>query len=245
MSIAAAFVISACDSHMDPAPLKISVCHLSGAVGTLTDVPLTELASHLAHGDYVARLSVGKSQVASMDSVHFRRIGDALAVVRAGRLARGETQTAACPITIAVDTGVFLGSLDQQRAGDVDQWPLVIDVPSVSVRGSFTMQVDAEGRATGAGKGSTATILAPVTPLGDESTMIIVNAHPQGSSGHGATIEGFVFLCGDADPDVSGAGLTVFSMRVRDLVIRGNRLGPGCLQGMDLRATSATIDGVV
>ena len=155
--VAAVLAITACDPSTGLTGDTISVCHV--AAGTISHIHTAQLAGYKRQGDYVATLVVSQGGAAINDSIHFTRIGDALAVARAGRLARGEVQTAACPITIAVDTGVFQGATDGSDGGRVDKWPLVIDVPRISLIGSFQMQVDAQGRAAGTGEGGRSTTL--------------------------------------------------------------------------------------
>jgi len=208
-ALVAALAITACESSTGPTGDTISVCHVTGSAGTIISIHTSLLAGYKRQGDYVANLVVSKKSVASNDSIHFARISDALTVARAGRLARGETQTAACRITIAVDTGVFQGTTDGTDGGSVDKWPLVIDVPQISLVGSFKMQVDAQGRAVGTGEAGRSTILSPAIPLPfDEFSqpLIIVNGHPNGSAGHGATIEGFVLQSGHAGVDDEPSG---------------------------------------
>jgi len=238
--------LSACDSPHEPLPPQVSICHVAGSTGTIMNIPSSELAAHLHSGDYVAAFHVSKQRRAA-DGVHYTRIGAALAAARTARLSLGETQTAACRITIAVDAGVFEGSVDPSADTSMDRWPLVIDVPDVSLVGSFAMQVDADDRATGTGVGGVATTLSPNPPLSFEETgpsqpLVIVNGHPNGSAGHGALIQGFVFESGHADTEDELGGQAVFSLRVHDLVIRGNRFEAGYSETIDLRATSAIVD---
>ncbi|MEP7067241.1 MAG: hypothetical protein ABI889_14500 [Gemmatimonadota bacterium] len=241
----AAFAITACESATGPEADTISVCLPNGSAGTLSRIRTSQLADYKRHGAYVANLVVSKKPVANDDSIHFTRIGDALAVARAGRLARAEMQTAACRITIAVDTGVFQGTTDGTAGGNVDKWPLVIDVPDISLIGSFKMQVDARGRATGAGEGGRSTVLSPAVPLPFDDfsqPLIIVNGHPNGSAGHGATIEGFVLQSGHAGGDDEPSGQGVFTLRVHALTIAGNRIEGPFSESLDLRASSGLVD---
>ena len=68
---------------------RISVCHRSGATGTIVDVSLADLAQRLSQGDYLTNLVVSHASDLPSDGAYFRHIGDAIAAARAGRLARG------------------------------------------------------------------------------------------------------------------------------------------------------------
>ena len=76
---------------------RISVCHRSRSTGVITDISQSALTSHLRHGDYVTNLVVSHESDQPDDGAHFRRIGDALAAARAGRLARGELRAGRVP----------------------------------------------------------------------------------------------------------------------------------------------------
>jgi hypothetical protein len=71
--------------------------------------------------------------------------------------------------------------------------------------------------------------------------MIIANAHPGGSAGNGLTVSGMVFQSGHVGVDTLAGGQGVSSMRVRDLVISGNRFEGGFTESIDLRASSARV----
>lgn len=223
----------------------ISVCHGSGSAGAVIDIPASQLAIHLSHGDYIAHLVVSHNASQLEDGVHFQRIGSAIDAARAARLERGELQTAACRILITVADGMFRGSAFRAAAHDLDHFPLVVDVPKITLRGALVMQLDAEGRATGNGVGPDETTLSPIEPMpffDDVSTpLIIANGHPNGSAGNGLTVEGFVFKSGhNVAKDFGGQG--VLGMRVRGLTIRGNRFEEGFSETIDLRATSAVVE---
>ncbi len=221
----------------------ISVCHGSGSAGAVIDVSSSQLASHLSHGDYIAHLVVNHNAGQTEDGVHFHRIGDAIGAARAGRLARGERRSAACRILITVADGVFRGSALRPAGHNLDHFPLVIDVPDITLRGALVMRLDARGRATGNGVDHRRTTLSPVEPLPVEdfsTPLIIANGHPGGSAGNGLTVEGFVLQSGQDAAGVGGQG--VFGIRVRGLRIRGNRFEAGFSESIDLRATSAVIE---
>jgi hypothetical protein len=62
-----------------------SICHDPAGSAQVISVPVSELPSYLAQGDYVAGLEVDHATTSSGDGIHFKRITDALAAVRAGR----------------------------------------------------------------------------------------------------------------------------------------------------------------
>jgi hypothetical protein len=223
----------------------VSVCDRSRSAGVIVDVARSDLAAHQSHGDYVTSLVVAQNADQPDDGVHFRRIGDALAVARAGRLARGELQSAACRITITIGPGVIPGTTTDRTDRGLEHFPIVVDVPDITLRGALVMQLDAGGRATGARVGPFATTLSPVEPLpivdGSSTPLIIANGHPGGSAGNGLDVEGFVLQSGQRlGTGVGGQG--VFGMRVAGLNIRGNKFEAGFTEVLDLRATSAVVE---
>ena len=226
---------------------KVAICHRpAGSGGAILEVGAPALAGHQRHGDYLTTLIVSHAAGGqSDDGVHFTRIGDALSAARAGRLARGELVSAACRITIVVSADVYRGSVAGTAVGDVEHFPLMVDVPDITLRGALVMGLDGDGRATGAGTGGGESVLTPVEPLpfviGGLSTPIIVaNAHPGGSAGNGLTVEGFVFQSGH-DPAADAGGQAVLSVRVTGLTIRGNRIEGGFTESLDLRAGGADV----
>ncbi len=223
---------------------RLSVCHRSGATGTIVEIPPADLAERLRQGDYLTSLVVSLESGQPSDGAHFRHIGDALAAAREGRLARGETRTAACRITITIAAGNFRGTSGDVRGRDLEHFPLVVDVPDLTLRGAMRMRLDAKGRATGAAVDQVVTALTPIEPLGlpvgADTPLILATGDPGVSSGHGLTVEGFVMRSGWAG---LGAGsFAVFGFQVRRLIIRGNRMEEGFVVPLDLRATSARIE---
>jgi hypothetical protein len=207
-------------------------------------VSTAALAAHLAHGDYITTLRVSRQTELVGDGIHYRRIGDALDGARAGRLARGELVSAACRITIVASAEEYPGSTDP-ASPDLERFPLVVDVPDITLQGALVMRLDANGRAAGAGLGADATTLAPTVPLpvlddGSSTPLIMANAHPGGSAGHGLTVEGFVLQSGN-DPEVSVGGQGVLTVRAERVTIRGNRFEAGFTESLDLRAGSADV----
>ncbi|MEO8225844.1 MAG: hypothetical protein ABI637_00340 [Gemmatimonadota bacterium] len=206
----------------------VAVCHKPGSDGAILQVGAPALAAHLAHGDYAATLLVSHEPGQPTDGLHFGSISGALSAARAGRIARGELLKAACRITIAVSADAY-----------EEPFPLVVDVPDLTLQGALRMGLDASGRATGTGDGSGATILTPATPLsfvdGLSMPMIVANAHPGGSAGNGLVVEGFVFRSGH-DPASDAGGQGVLGVRATGLIIRGNRFEGGFTESIDLRA---------
>ncbi len=243
-----ALTIACGDSGTTPAGPMVAACHFQGSAGVQTDIPLSDLATHRAHGDYVTQLLVAPGS-ASADSIHFGRLTDALLAVRAIRLSRGELTKANCRVIVDVASGTLASSVLASQDPAVERLPFVIDVPAVTVRGAFRMQVDGDGRATGVGSGGAATIIVPtpaLLPPGGTTAaaepIFIVNGHPGGSRGDSTVIEGFVFQSGrDSTATVPG-GQGVFTMRVENLVVRGNRFDGGFTEEVDLRASSATVE---
>ena len=252
-SISLLCILTACNSGDANAPTgpQVSVCHVAATNGTQAVIQLTDLAEHKSHGDYVTRIVVDRLSN-SGDSIHFARITDAVNAVRAGRITRGELTKALCRISIVVAPGTFKGAVAQSADPAVERFPIVIDVPDVTIKGEFVMQVDAQGRATGSPQsGDVSTISAsPALAIEDASSpqagvsqpIFVVNGHPQGSRGDGTVIEGFLFQAGHVGADTTTGGQGVLSMRVNGLVVRGNRFEGGFTEVLDFRATSALVE---
>lgn len=223
---------------------KVSVCHESGRGHRIVKIGAEALPDHVAHGDYVTTLFVDRDGTLPADGVHFRRITDAIGAAREGRLARGELLTAACRITIRVAAGAYAGTTASPAPSDVEQFPLMVDVPDLTLLGAFEMGLDGRRRATGEGTGAGATTLTPVEPLPVVSTVstpiILANAHPDGSAGDGLTVEGFIFQSGN-DPAGTGGGQGVLGVRVNGITILGNRFEGGFTESIDLRASNGTV----
>lgn len=221
---------------------RISVCHRSGSTGTIVQVSPADLAARLRQGDYLTSFVVSHASDQPNDGAHFRLIGAALAAARAGRLARGEERTAACRITITVAAGNFRGTSGGATGRDLEHFPLVVDVPDLTLHGAMVMRLDAKGRATGGAVDRVITSLTPIEPLGslDAVPLIFVSGDPDGSAGHGLTVEGFVMRSGWGS---AGSGsFAVLGIGIRRLVIRGNRFEPGFDVPLDLREASASIE---
>ena len=222
----------------------VPICHRGVGAPVMVAVAQAALAAHLEHGDYVTRILVSRDRTTPDDEVHFRRITSALASVRNGRLARGELTSAACPISIEVAAGIYRGTVASPAPPDLEQFPIVVDVPDIALRGAMMMERDAAGRATGNAVEGIETVLTPESPLpvvaAVSTPIILANGHPGGSAGNGLRVEGFVFQSGH-DPAVSGGGQGVFSMRVSGLTVVGNRFERGFTESVDLRASSGSV----
>ncbi|MES1260079.1 MAG: hypothetical protein ABUL71_05735, partial [Gemmatimonadota bacterium] len=249
---ALAFVAACADAAISPieyhspgaaqslAQEPVVICHQPDQAANLITVGAAAMPAHLAHGDYVARLSVDPA-ITPGDGIHFRRITDAILAARATRFTFQELTAAACRISIDVVAGAFKGSFDAGVDPAFERLPLIIDVPDITLRGALVMQMDGAGRATGAS--DHATTLLPdrpiaFSPVGED--FIIVAGHPDGSLGDGAVIQGFAFQSGRNDG--SAGGLGIMALRASRVVIRGNRFEQGLMTAVDLRASSAVVE---
>jgi hypothetical protein len=228
----------------------VTVCHDGDEGPALLSVAEPALGGHRRHGDYVAGLVVDGVS-AGDDGVHFARITDALAAARGGRLEREELETAKCRITITVAAGTLPATTVVPAGAGVEQLPLVIDVPDITVRGALVMDLDDRGRALGTSAEATTIAPSPWLVLIGGCTsarlcasepIFIVNGHPAGSKGHGAIIEGFAFQSGRAASDTGSQGVAVLGMRVNDLTVRGNRFEGGFSSGVDLRGVTGLLE---
>jgi len=223
----------------------VKMCRTSSAAATIVDVPITDLATRKAQGDYVTSLVVDPASTRIGDSVHFKRITDAVGAVRALRLKRNELASAGCAITIDVAAGVYRGSMTNSSDATLEKFPIFLDVPGVKLHGALTMALDAALRATGPAAGSGITTLTPIAGLVTDpvpEAVFVVAGHPNGSAGNGVTIEGFSLQSGHVGVDADTGGYGVLALRVTDLVIRGNRFEPALSSAIDLRATDAHIE---
>lgn len=230
-------------SRHDRDSRPIAVCHRAGRLSLPLRVPPPAMAAHLAHGDYVASMYVDPDAAESSDGVHFASISDALDAARAGRIARGENESAGCRITINVPAGTYLGSFDLGASAPTERLPLLVNVPDITLRGSFRMGVDGKGRATGENlDGGPGTLLVPDRPLvfmPITEALILVADNPAGFRGNNAVIEGLDFGSG-REPGSNG-GIGVIALRVEGLVLRGNRFEQGLTSASDLRASSGRV----
>ena len=223
---------------------RADVCHKPDEGGQILGISLPALAGHLAHGDYVSTLHVSRQAGPSDEGVHFATIGAALASAAASRAAADELVDAACRITILVSPGTYEGTVGT-ASGTLEHFPLIVDVPDVTLRGALVMALDADGRATGESTTGEETVLAPVEPLPFvdllSTPIIVANGHPGGSAGNGLVVEGFVFQSGHPPLVAPGGGQAVLTLRATSVTIRGNRVEGGFTESFDLRAGSGAV----
>jgi len=255
--VVAALLVSCSSDDRSPASVEAalanrthsesySMCHRSGSSGTESEVAASEASARLNRGDYLTKLYVSHDADQPSDGAHFRRIGDAIAAARAGRLARGETQRATCRITIDVAAGVYSGDFLDSTNTSLEFFPMVIDVPDITLHGAYVPQLSRNGRPTGMGTSDAATTISPIEPLafdaltGASIGIFTANGHPNGSAGNGLTIEGFVFQSNQAtEGDAGGQGIT--GARVENISILGNRFEAGFTESIDLRSSTGVL----
>jgi hypothetical protein len=219
------------------ADTRVSVCHPNGQTGVISDITLSEFAARRSHGDYVTHMVVTPGTGGPDDGIHFQKITTALAAAAEGRLARGELSSAACRITIDVFGTFTDGFPEDPEVPGIDQFPLLVDVPDITLHGALVVGLDARGIATGTAIGRGATRLA-LAEFG--IPLIIAFSHPDGSAGNGLTVEGFVLQSGHPT-DGGFDGEAVASYRVGGLTVRGNRVEAGFRVRFDLRESSAFV----
>lgn len=235
---------SSSSSALAPAAGKVQVCHRPAQDGRIIEIGAASLAAHLAHGDYLSTLLVSHESEPPSDGAHFATIGGALASAAASRAAAGETLAGACRISIVVSAGTYRGTVGAATEA-LDHFPMIVDVPDITLHGALVMALDADGRATGQSTSGEETVLTPVEPLPFvnllSTPIIVANAHPGGSAGNGLVVEGFVFQSGNAPLAAPGGGQAVLSLRVTGLTLRGNRVEGGFTESFDLRASTADV----
>lgn len=232
-------------SVVAPPDETVKMCRTAAGSATIVDVPVSDVATRKAQGDYVASLVVDPASTRVGDSVHFKRITDAVAIVRALRQQRKETASAGCTVTINVAAGIYRGSTKDSSDATLEKFPIVLDMPGVALHGALTMGLDALLRANGAAQGSGVSTLTPIAGLVSDpvpDAIFVVNGHPDGSAGNDVTIEGFALLSGHVGVDADTGGFGVFALRVKNLVVRGNRFEPALSSAVDLRATDARVE---
>lgn len=217
---------------------KVSVCHKPDGGGKILSLSANALSAHLGHGDYVAGYEVDHNGPPT-DGVHFATITEALDSARATRRARSEMTSAGCRITIDVAKGTYVGSFSTPAAGG-ERLPYLITVPDITLRGAFTMRVDARGRATGTSTGDTTTLGADRALIPTEAYVVVAD-DADGYHGDRAVIEGFRFLSGNTNPDAPKGGIGVGSLRAKDLSVRGNLFEVGMQGAANLRASTADL----
>lgn len=221
---------------------KVDVCHQPyGPNPHITNVSINALGAHLAHGDYIAGYDVDKLNTTG-DGIHFNTISDALDSARASRHSFHEQAVAACRITITIGPGTFTGTYGAPAEAGTERFPLLVDVPDVTLQGGLRLVPDANGRATaGSESEAAATTLSPDHPLTGTEVMVIVKDATDGYVGNGAIINGIAFLSGHTVPSTINGGFGIFAIRVVGLAIENNRFATSLASAIDTRASSATI----
>jgi hypothetical protein len=241
-------VLAACSDAAEPPPFEERALVCEPGATTSTELPVAQLTSLLARGGYVSRLLVDRD-ITPTPGVVFRRITDALAQARESRRLTAN-RGSACRITILVSPGEYVGTIGTPGGPDIEQLPLLIDVPNITLRGAYTMPLSAAGRATGpSSAGSRATVLraAPALRIVGSTNatryaevMVAVDADAQ-RSGHNARIEGFVFRSGHTTPDTI-AGVGVLSLRAEGLEVIGNSFEGNFSERVDVRSGGALVE---
>jgi hypothetical protein len=213
-------------------------------------VPLSDLSAWRAKGAFVATLTVDRNATA-IDGVVFGSITAAVEQARRDRL-DATPGRGTCRITIDVAAGRYLGSTTEPVVGNVtERWPITLDVPDITVRGAYRIDLDAGGRPTGPAPEAAAGSVLDATPAlrivgastqtGLPEEFFLVDA-TDSSGGHGAVIEGFVMRSGHAAGDITVGGKGVLAMRARNVVVRGNSFEGNFSERVDLRAGSGTVE---
>lgn len=251
--IASTFFIIACglgndsgdggSSQITPPVAEVSVCHFASGRSTSARIAFTALQGHLAHGDYINELYVSP-RGAHVEDIEFATISDALLAARNTRLDRGELLVSACRITIIVDAGDYRGSVSAPDSANPEPFPLVIDVPDITLRGAFAMGIDGDNRATGVAAEPGTTLIPSPALASVDHAIVAINGHPGGSAGHRVIVEGFVFQSGRAAGETVAQGLGVLTMRVSDVVIRDSRFETNLASAVDLRASTGTVERI-
>ncbi len=231
-------------------PNVIDMCQQAGGVGTIVTVPASQVAPRRQRGEYVTRFEVDPSKAPVTDSIHFRRLTDALDVARSIRTRRNESASAACRITIVVASGTLRGTAGESTDPVVERLPFVIDMPDITVTGALQVRQDREIAVVPL-PGDTTTRIVPSPALavigavgnqpGLSQPIFVVNGRADGSGGHRAIIEGFSMASGHPSGDAAMGGQGILALRARGLIVRSNQFTGNFTERIDLRAS----DGVV
>ena len=141
---------SCADDPVDPGPtvpppplasIPLSLCHRDANGTTVLEVSEPALSTHLGHGDYRTELRVdhGTPPTGWEVGVRFNRISDAVQSARDTRIQNQENVAGACRITIEVARGTYTGTTDPTGDPGLERFPLLIDVPDITLRGSMRM----------------------------------------------------------------------------------------------------------
>lgn len=247
LRLGTALAIAACGDDATGPVARVAVCE-PGATSA-REVPISALAGVQKSRGYATEITVDPS-ARPVDGVRYRRITDALAAVRQVRQSLSAGGGGACRITITVLPGTFVGTTASTSDSTLERLPLMLDVPNVTLQGSYAMALDSAGRPVGAapaGAGTTLTANPPLTVVGGTTQtgvsepLIIVNAEG-GAGGNGVIIRGFVFRSGHSASDATVAGKGILAMRAVGLEVRDNSFEGNFTERVDLREGSAIVE---
>ena len=250
--VGAVLVVSGCTSDSavsGSAPtssVTVAMCRTPKTAPFVQNVPIGDVPAHRALGEYVTHLFVDPSTTGPNDSIHFKRITDAVSLVRALRRQVGDTVRASCSIQIDVAAGTYKGTTKTNGDPSLEQLPIVLDVPGVTLQGALVMAFDSAGRANGNGQSAATTTIVPSPGLVTNpipEVVFLVEGHASGSVGNDVTIQGFDVQSGHVGVDADSGGYGVFSIRVKNLIVRGNKFEPTLTSALDLRASTANVNG--
>jgi hypothetical protein len=222
------------------------MCRTPKTAPSIGSIPVSDVPAHRAQGEYVTRLVVDPSTTQLGDSIHFKRITDAVSLVRAVRRQVGDTLIASCPIEIDVAAGTYKGTTKPSTDPSLEQLPIVLDVPGITLQGALVMTSDSAGRASGNGQSAATTTIVPSPGLVTNpipEVVFLVEGHANGPAGNDVTIQGFDVQSGHVGVDADSGGYGVFSIRVKNLIVRGNKFEPTLTSALDLRASTANVSG--
>lgn len=241
--------LAACEDPESPLSLEPRAVVCEPGATTTSELPIAQLTALTARGGYVARLLVDR-EITRTPGVVFRRITDALAQARATRRQAGAA-AGGCRISILVSPGTYVGTTGTPGDSSVEQLPLTIDMPGITLLGAYEMRLSAAGRATGPSAGARATVLtaSPALAVAGGTTiatrysepLIVVDADGD-RLGHDARIEGFVLRSGHADGVTATGGVGVLSLRATGMEVLGNSFEGNFTERVDVRSGGALVE---
>lgn len=246
-AMVALMALVACSDAAEPPPFQERAVVCEPGATTSTELPVARLGDLVARGGYVARLLVDRD-ITPTPGVVFRRITDALKQARESRSLTA-SRGSACRIVIQVSPGTYVGTTGTPAGPDIEQLPLLIDIPNVTLRGAYDMPVDAAGRASGPSAGLRASVLRADPPLrifgptnNTRYAEVLVAVDAGGDrNGHNARIEGFVFQSGHQTPDTV-AGVGVLSLRAEGIEVIGNSFEGNFSERVDVRSGGVRVE---
>jgi len=156
----------------------------------------------------------------------FTTIQAALAQARIDRLSSGLPPNET--IVIHVASGQY-----------VETWPLILDVPNLSLEGETSLTTDGNGLPTGF-VDSSATKLVAKPALVSLETILLMGPTSSDLTGNGVTVQGLVLDAGNSGLADNGRDITLD--RVSDFSIRQNVLTGSAALALDARASSGVIE---